>query len=1045
MKKISLIILGLLLGVFYPSKTYTQQSVDANKAFLEGYKFRLLGPFRGGRVTAVTGVESEPLRFYMGSTGGGVWLTNDAGTTWNNISDGFFKVGSIGAIAVAPSDENVIYVGTGSACPRGNTSIGDGVYKSTDRGKTWVHTGLDKSGMIGKIVVDPNDDAIVYVSVLGNPFEPNPERGVFKSIDGGSTWKKVHFISERTGAVDLVMDPSNKRVLFAAMWTVERKPWTLIDGSEEGGIWKSVDAGNSWNQVKGGLPAGQVGRSGITISPANPQRMWVIIETAEEKDGGVYRSEDGGTSWTRINRNHNLRQRAWYYNHINAHPAEQNTVFVMNAGFYKSIDGGKSFERVRTPHGDNHGLWINPMNPKIMIEANDGGACVTLNGGTTWSSQNNQPTAEFYRVSVDNQFPYRVYGAQQDNSTISVPSRPQKNLDPIQDWQSVGGGESGHIAIDPRDPNIIYAGTYIGKIDRSDLKQGHQQDIVAYPQMHDGTAPRDIKYRFQWNAPIYISPHNPDKVYHCSQYVHLTTDQGRTWQSISPDLTTNNDEQQNIPGGPIQHDHTGVELYNTIFAFAESPLNPGELWTGSDDGLLHLSKDEGKNWISVTPKMMPEGGTINSIELSVHQSGRAIIAVYKYRDGDFTPYIFLTDNHGKTWSSLVNNNGLPNTHFVRVVREDPVVKDILYAGTEFGLYISMDNGKQWTSFQNNLPVTPITDLKIHQGNLVIATQGRSFWILDNILAISEWKQARPNADELYLFDLAKAYRSQYKQYRGANTPDRAPNGAWIEFYVPEVPNDEDNFLITIKDEANIIRRQFSNKSDQSNNVEKIDLQKGLNRLQWDLRYEKPAPEPKSVFSLASMSGIKAPPGNQQVELSYNGELITKSLIIVKDPRWIQTDEDLKKQYELTMQVKALFNQSHQAIGTLRDIQKQVHQLTDRAQLRGQDSILSLCNKIKESSEKLEKVLIQTKSESGQDPINHPSMIDDQIAYLYSTLNSQDHYPSQGAIERFSDLEILLQPLLDEADAILKDVADLNNRLLKLEVPMIDVQLKRDQP
>lgn len=1045
MKKIILFLFGLIVWLLNPSAIQAQPNDNSNNGFLDGYKFRSIGPFRGGRVTAVTGVESDPLKFYMGSTGGGVWLTNDAGTTWHNISDGFFKVGSIGAIAVAPSDENVMYVGTGSACPRGNISIGNGVYKSTDRGITWTHIGLDKSGMIGKIIVDPTDDAVVYVAALGNPFGPNTDRGVYKSVDGGITWNKVHFISERTGAVDLVMDPSNKRVLYAAMWTVERKPWTLIDGSEESGIWKSVDAGNSWKVVHGGLPEGQIGRSGITISPANPERMWVIMETAEEKHGGVYRSYDRGKSWTRINREHNLRQRAWYYNHITAHPTEQNTVFVMNAGFYKSIDGGKTFGRLSTPHGDNHGLWINPHNPKIMIEANDGGACVTLNGGATWSSQNNQPTAEFYRVSVDNEFPYRVYGAQQDNSTISVSSIPQNSLDPIQDWQSVGGGESGHIAIDPRDPSIIYAGTYIGQIDRSDLKQAHQQDIVAYPQMHDGTAPRDIKYRFQWNAPIFISPHDPDKVYHCSQYVHLTTNQGLTWKTISPDLTTNNDDHQNIPGGPIQHDHTGVELYNTIFAFGESPINPGELWAGSDDGLLHLSKDDGKNWINITPKMMTKDGTINSIELSKHQAGRAILAVYKYRENDFKPYIFLTENHGKSWINLVNNNGIPQNHFVRVVREDPNDQGILYAGTEFGLYISMDNGKQWISFQNNLPITPITDMSIHQGDLVIATQGRSFWILDNISAISQWKHHQRKLSKSILFDMPIAIRSQYKQYRGASVPDRAPSGAWIEFYLDELPTEEDQFLLSIKDEANVTRRKFSPEVDKDSHIEKITLRQGLNRFQWDLRYEKPEPQPKSVFSLASLSGIKAPPGNHQVEFKFKDETITKPLVLSKDPRWTQADEDLVQQYELTMQVKALFDQSHQTIGTLRKILKQIDGLTDRVQLQNQDTILARCKKIQKSSKDLENQLIQTKSESGQDPINHPSMIDDQIAYLYSNLNGQDHKPSKGTVERYKDLEIAMKPLLDEADTILDEVNDLNNRLLKLELPMIDVQLKREKP
>ena len=1042
-KLLTTLCIGLVLLSPEPLKSQAKNTAGYD-TFLEGYKFRSIGPSRGGRSTAVTGVASNPHLFYMGSTGGGVWKTNDAGTTWNNISDGFFNVGSIGAIAVAPSDENVIYVGSGSACPRGNISSGDGMYKSTDKGKTWTHIGLEKSGMIGRIIIDPVNENIVYAAVLGNPFGPNPERGVYKSNDGGITWDKVLFVSARTGAVDLEIHPTNKRVLFAAMWTVERKPWTIVDGSEEGGIWKSSDSGITWTKVEGGLPSGIIGRSGITISPANPDKMWVITETAKEKDGGIYHSEDGGTSWSKINRDHNLRQRAWYYNHIVAHPTDEHTIYVMNAGFHRSIDSGKSFERVRTPHGDNHDLWIHPIFPDIMIEANDGGACVTLNNCKTWSSIYNQPTAEFYRVTVDNQYPYRVYGAQQDNSTISIPSRSQKGLSPIQEWYSVGGGESGHISVDPRDPNLIYAGTYIGQIDRTDIEQGHQQDIVAYPQMHDGTAPRDIKFRFQWNAPIIISPHNPDQVYHCSQFVHTTMDKGVTWKTISTDLTTNNDDHQNIPGGPVQHDHTGVELYNTIFAFAESKHNVGELWTGSDDGLIHLSKDGGENWKNITPKNMPEGGTVNSLDLSAHQPGKAVVAVYRYRDNDFTPYIFLTTNFGKTWKNLVtSNNGIPNNHFVRVVREDPYNENILYAGTEFGLYISLDNGESWDSFQNNLPITPITDMVVHQGDLVIATQGRSFWILDKIHSLGEFN--KQDISSLKLFSPTKVYRSRYRQHRGVGAPDPAPSGAMIEFYIPDELTDDDQFELVIRDESNVIRRRFSTKADKENNVELIKVKKGLNRFQWDLRYESPKPQPKSVFSLASMSGIKAPLGSNTVELKLNGQSQTSNIEILRDPRWTQTAQDLTSQYELTMQVKSLFDDSHQAIGDLRSINKQLKNLADRNDLTPYSDILSQCESIRKSSEKIENQLIQNKSESGQDPINHPSMIDDQIAYLYSNLNGQDHKPSSGARERLTDLTVELEPLLAETESIKEELKKLNEELKKLNIPMIKVDSNKVKP
>ncbi len=529
-----LVLSALVLGgwVIQPAASHAQEDDDPtvvyDPALFGAMKYRLIGPYRGGRVTAVAGIAEQPYTFYMGATGGGVWKTDDAGTSWRNVSDGTFKAGSIGAIAVAPSDPNVVYVGTGSAAPRGNVSPGVGVYKSTDAGATWKAIGLEKAGQIGKIAIHPKDPELVYVAALGNIFGPNPERGVFRSIDGGATWEHVLSVSDSTGAIDLALDPNNPRILYAGMWRVERKPWTLIDGSTEGGVYKSTDSGDTWKRLEGGLPDGLLGKVGVAVSPANSSRVWVMQATADEKKGGLYRSDDGGKSFTRINREHNLRQRAWYYTHVIADPQDENTVYVLNTGFYKSIDGGKTFERIRVPHGDNHGLWVNPHNTDIMINSNDGGANVSLNGGRSWSSQYNQPTSDFYRVTVDKEFPYRVYGAQQDNSTISVPSTPPGGITPTQHWYAVGGGESGHIAVDPRDPDLIYAGTYIGQITRLDRKRGHQRNVTAYPQMHDGAAGRDIRYRFQWNAPIRLSPHNPDVLYHTSQYVHRSTDGGQS-------------------------------------------------------------------------------------------------------------------------------------------------------------------------------------------------------------------------------------------------------------------------------------------------------------------------------------------------------------------------------------------------------------------------------------------------------------------------------------------------------------------------------------
>lgn len=1005
--------------------------------------YRSLGPTRGGRVTAVAGHVSHPFTFYFGSTGGGVWKTNDAGTTWSNISDSYFDVGSIGAIVVAPSDPNVLYVGTGSADPRGNVSPGKGMYKSTDRGESWMKIGLEKAGQIGAIQVHPSDPEVVFVAALGNVFGANTERGIYRSLNGGKTWERVHFVSPKTGAIDLVMDPNNSRVLYAGFWTVERKPWTLIDGSEEGGVWKSVDGGDSWNRLEGGLPSGLQGRVGVTVSPANSKKVWVIQETADEKKGGIYRSDDGGKTFSRVNRDHEFRQRHWYYNRIFAHPTDENTVFVVNVGFHKSIDGGKSFSRLRTPHGDNHALWINPENPNIMIEGNDGGACVTLNGGETWSSQNNQPTAEFYRIAVDNQWPYRVYGAQQDNSTMSVSSMPQADLMATQDWYSVGGGESGHIAVDPRDPDIIYAGNYIGQITRFDRSKWHKRDVVAYPQMHDGTAPRDIKYRFQWNAPIRISPHNPDVVYHCSQYVHRTQNGGRTWTVISPDLTTNNDAYQDIPGGPIQHDHTGVELYTTIFSFEESPLVAGELWAGSDDGLLHISRDNGVSWTDITPVDMPKGGTINTIDISKHAPGRAFITVYRYRENDYRPYVFHTDNYGANWSLLTNGeNGIPADHFLRVVREDPVRKGLLFAGSEYGMFISFDTGKSWAAFQQNLPVSPITDMLIVENDIVLSTQGRAFWKMENIdplRVLTDTLRAR----SAYLLKPATAYRTQMRNYRGAG-PDPARLGATIDFYLKEESDSE--LRLSIIDPKGKERVVLSTAADRKAGERPLAVHQGLNRVQWSLTYERPEVLDDAVFSLANTGGIKAMMGTHQVKLMLDGQEQVQSLEVKPDPRWTQTEADLQAQYELAMQASSLLSRCHQIIKEIRTLRIQLREVNEKlhAYQEPVPSFDAIAKQVANQLDDLEAKLKQNKSESGQDPINYPSMIDDQMAYLYSIINGQDGRPTAGAYQRLEDLKEEFEEY-DKQFMVIKqrEVPQMNQMLEKSRMNPIEVTYKKD--
>ena len=1020
-----------------PASSHAQEddpNVVYDPAFLEAMEYRMIGPYRGGRVTAVAGIPDQPYTFYMGATGGGVWKTEDAGTSWRNVSDGTFEAGSIGAVAVAQSDPNVVYVGTGSAAPRGNISSGVGLYKSTDAGVTWKGIGLDKAGQVGKIVIHPQNPDLVYVAALGNIFGPNPERGVFRSSDGGATWSHVLSVSDSTGAVDLAMDPNNPRILYAGMWRAERKPWTLIDGSTEGGVYKSTDSGDTWKRLEGGLPGGLVGKVGVAVSPANSNRVWVIQATADEKKGGLYRSDDGGKSFSRINREHNLRQRAWYYTYVIADPQDENTVYVLNTGFYKSIDGGKTFESIRVPHGDNHGLWINPHNTDILINSNDGGANVSLNGGQTWSTQYNQPTAEFYRVAVDNQFPYRVYGAQQDNSTISVPSSSPGGITPTQHWYAVGGGESGHIAVDPRNSDIIYAGTYIGSITRLDREIGHQRNVTAYPQMHDGTAPRDIRYRFQWNAPIRLSPHDPDVLYHTSQFVHRSTDGGQSWETISPDLTTNNDAYHDIPGGPIQHDHTGVELYTTIFSFEESPHTAGELWAGSDDGRVHISRDHGASWDEITPRQMPLEGTVNTIELSKHAPGRALLAVYKYRENDARPYIFRTDDYGSSWDLLTDGeNGIPGHHFVRVVREDPDRQGLLYAGTEFGLYVSFDDGAHWQALQRNLPVTPITDLAVHEKDLVVATQGRSFWVLDDLTPLHQLTDAVAES-AMHLFEPRPAYRTQMRGFRGPNAPESRPNGVAIYTYVADTPDTTEVIKLEIVDQNDRVVRTYSTKPDKEAQEVEWTVKTGMNRIMWDMNYPAPNLVDDAVMSLAYTGGPKAATGLYMARLTAGGTTQSVPVEIKKDPRWPYTDADLQAQFDLSMAVLDKLNETHDAIRTIRSVREQTKALASRVAKSNHDTetIEAAARELGKKLTVLEEKLIQTQNESGQDPINYPSMIDDQFAYLYTVVNFQDARPTQGSYERLADLKVELQPHLDLLQSILTtDLADFR-RLLEQE-------------
>jgi photosystem II stability/assembly factor-like uncharacterized protein len=969
----------------------------------------------------------------MGTSGGGVWKTADAGETWANISDGFFKCGSIGTIAVSASNPKIIYVGTGEANIRGDVQTGIGVYRSEDAGRTWKHCGLEKSGQIGRIRVHPRNPDLAYAAVLGHAFGPNPERGVYRTKDGGQTWEKVLFVSDKAGAVDLAMDTQNPLVLYAAVYQIVRRPWVMISGGEDSGLYKSSDGGNTWARLSRGLPEGIKGRIGVALSPVNPAKVWAIIEA---QDGGVFFSEDEGGTFIRVNKDKEPRSRPFYFSHIYADPVNENTVYVMAIDFHKSMDNGKTFSVVDIPHGDTHDMWVNPHNPNIMINGNDGGACVSFNGGKTWSSQMNQPTAEFYRVATDNQFLYRVYGAQQDNSTVSIASRTDKEGISEQDWYDVGGGEQGHIWVDRRNPNIVYAGVFYNMITRYDRSTGQTKHIETYPELQEGMAAEAMKYRFQMNAPIRISPHDPLVLYHCSQHVHKSTDEGLSWRTISPDLTRNDKSKQKPSGGPITLDHTGPEIYDTIFAFEESPHQPGFLWAGTDDGLVHVSSDGGENWKNITPQDMPEWGTVNMIELSPHDPGRAFIAVHRYRLDDFTPYVFRTEDYGKSWTRLTVNNGIPPNHFVRVVREDPDRKGLLYAGTEFGMYVSFDDGKAWQPFQLNLPVVQISDMVIKENDLVVATHGRSFWILDDLTPLRQINE-EVVASKAFLFKPRDAYRLPGSSRRGPRLGKNPTPGAVIYLYLSQGFKEQPK--IEILDSGGRVILSLSSQENPA-----VSFKPGMNRLVWDLRYPE-AQITKGTILFSPNIGPAAVPGAYQVRLSAGAWNQTQSFDVKKDPRLSTTQADFQAQFDLAVKVRDKVTDTHAAIQKIRGIRNQLENFV--SQLRtggGFEDVIGAAGDLGRKLIAIEGRLTQIKNESRLDTCNFPPQLDDHLLFLSIVILSSDSRPTEGSTTRFNDLAAELSRLLDELGGILsRDVPDFNNRVRARNIQPIMLPEKKN--
>ena len=1057
MRTTTLVVAILLLCTSSPS-TAQVETADPPVApeFLGALSYRSVGPFRGGRVTAVSGVVQDPHLFYMGSTGGGVWKSDDAGESWTNITDGQFKAGAIGSIAVAPSDPNVIYVGTGSADIRGNISPGIGMYRSTDAGKTWTHVGLDKAGQIGRIQIHPANPDLVFAAALGSAFGHNEERGVYRSRDGGDTWENVLFVSDSTGAVDVAMDVTNPRILFASAWHGRRKPWTLESGSMDGGIYRSKDGGDTWKKLGGGLPTGMFGKSGVVVSPANPNRVWAIIEAGDNM-GGLYRSDNGGDTWRNINKTKSLYHRPWYYNHVFADPIDANTVWVTNVFLYKSVDGGADFVPVLTPHPDTHVLWINPNDTDIMVEGDDGGATVTLNGGRTWSTQRNQPTAEMYRVTVDNQFPYRIYGSQQDNSTMSVPSRlsPGVVSDAEEEYQ-VGGCESGHIAVDPRDTDIVYAGCYGGSITRFSRKTGQIREIIPYPELQLAQDRSELKYRFQWNAPIRLSPHDPDVLYQTSQVVHRSTNAGQSWEVISPDLSYNDSTHQGFAGGPITADGTGVEVYGTIFAFEESPHEAGTLWAGTDDGRIHISRDNGGNWTEITPGEFPHGATVNTIDLSAHGPGRATVSAFRYRENDNRPYIYQTDDYGATWTSLADGtNGIPDGHFVRVVREDPVREGLLFAGTEFGMFVSLDNGTRWQSLQRNLPVTPITDMVLKNGDLVLSTQGRSFWVLDDVTPLRTLDDSALVA-AARLYPPRPVHRASFggglalgPQRRGKNPPA----GAMIHYSLGS-DVDEEVLIQVISASGDTVKTFSSEKADAPDlgafaamaaafgfggQGTKLGATKGLHRVAWDLTH--PAPKlPKGTVLFGMAGPIPALPAVYTVRMSVGTWSEEHPLEVLPDPRQDVPAADLQAQFDIATEMADLINELARRMDHLRSVHGQVESLSEHAKKSDLDEasieqVDEAARSILDNLGGVENEVRQTKSVSFYDPLDYPGQLIAQLVNVYTNVvggfgGSVDAAPTDGAVERFREVEAEAGEILNRLETIMNDEVGSFNDLLE---------------
>jgi photosystem II stability/assembly factor-like uncharacterized protein len=1044
-----------------------QTIVKVNPKLYDAMEWRNIGPFRAGRSLAVAGHKNQPLTYYFGAVGGGVWKTTDGGQNWGYIGDSTFKSSSVGAIAVAPSDPNVVYVGMGEADMRSNISYGDGMYKSTDAGKTWKHIGLPKADAIATVEVHPTDANLVYVAAVGNPFAPNKERGVFRSKDGGKTWEHILAKDDSTGAYHVRLDPNNPRIIYATLWQAYRNGHSMSSGGKGCGLYKSIDGGDTWVCLneKPGMPKGLLGKIGVAVSPANSQRLFALIENEK---GGLFTSTDGGDSWKLVNNDKNLWQRPWYYMNLQADPKNEDALIILNVNVFKSTDGGKTIRRINVHHGDTHDVWINPENPDNYIIADDGGAEVTYNDGYTFSDID-IPTAQFYHVHIDNDFPYNVYGSQQDNSTVRIASRTNGYSIGIRDWYPVAGGESGYIAIKPSNSKITFGGSYDGYLTKLNADNGQEQNIMVYPENNMGHTSAQKKFRFQWTYPIVFSPHDPTRMYCTSQYVHLTHDEGHSWEIISPDLTRNDPKTTGATGGPITLDQTGAEIYATIYTLDESKLEKGNIWAGSDDGYLHVTRDNGKTWNNITlpTSQLGDFALMSMIHTSAFEKGKAYLAATRYMFGDRKPYLFKTSDYGKTWTSI--SSGIPEDEYTRVVREDPNKPGLLYAGTERGIYVSFDDGESWGSLNMNLPITPIRDLQVHQRekDLVVATHGMSFWILDDLTPLHEIKDNMDIANQkAYLFKPRPAYRmeggSGGRRGPALDQGKNAENGVLVNYYLSERPKDElklqfltmnNDTIISFSSTKDLKGEPFKQSKDfyedpEATKPNSVNNKAGFNRFVWNMRYAD-ATEiegEKAPMWAGNTTGPKVTPGTYRVRMILGDQLISEQIAeIKKDPRVDVSDADLKEQFNLALKIHRKLDESHRNINDLREIRKAV---TEYMKSVKDTVILSNFQKITKPMLKnlddLEQSLLQNKAKAVQDLLAYPIRLNDKMAGVAGVVNSADTKPTKSSYEVFDDLGNKINGTSDKLKKIVdEDVPAFNQMVKQNQLPAINLKQKKE--